>query len=156
MPQRTIETPVGPVRIACEGDYIATIRIDAVAEPDIGGNDRLLDQAAAQLAAYFAGTAEHFDLPLVPALTSRGAALRAAICGVPSGATITYGTLALASGSSARAIGQACARNPLPIVVPCHRIVASGGLGAYSAGGGIATKDWLLRHESKERMLWEI
>jgi methylated-DNA-[protein]-cysteine S-methyltransferase len=58
--------------------------------------------------------------------------------------------------SAARAIGQACARNPLPIVVPCHRVVASNGLGPYSAGHGIATKAWLLAHESKETMLWDL
>jgi methylated-DNA-[protein]-cysteine S-methyltransferase len=156
MPQRTIETPIGPVRIASEDGRIARIAIDASPQPDSVGDEALLDEAAAQMAAYFAGKIDAFDLPLVPAGTPRGAALRAAICSVPAGETITYGALARTAGSGPRAIGQACARNRLPIIVPCHRIVASDGLGPYSAGGGPVTKDWLLRHESKEKLLWDL
>jgi methylated-DNA-[protein]-cysteine S-methyltransferase len=82
--------------------------------------------------------------------------LRQAICGVPAGYPMTYGELARRIGSAPRAIGQACARNPLPIVVPCHRIIASSGAGHYSAGRGLVTKSWLLAHESKEKLLWEL
>jgi len=156
MPQRTVLTPIGPVRLRSENGRLARIRIGDSLEPDEPGDDALLDAAAAQLAAYFADESVEFDLPLVLPTSPRGAALRAAICSIPAGETLTYGALALRAGSSARAIGQACARNPLPIVVPCHRVVASGGLGPYSAGGGRATKDWLLRHEAKEKLLWEI
>jgi methylated-DNA-[protein]-cysteine S-methyltransferase len=156
MPQRTIETPVGPVRLSSANGRLTAIRIHAAPEPDLAGEEALLDEAAAQLADYFAGTREEFDLPLTPAATPRGAALREAICSIAVGETLTYGALARRAGSAARAIGQACARNPLPIVVPCHRVVASKGQGPYSAGLGAPTKSWLLRHESKEKLLWDL
>ncbi|MHB1515265.1 MAG: methylated-DNA--[protein]-cysteine S-methyltransferase [Acidiferrobacteraceae bacterium] len=69
---------------------------------------------------------------------------------IPSGATRTYGQLARALDTSARAVGQACGANPLPVLIPCHRVVAEQGLGGYSAGPGIASmriKHWLLHHE---------
>jgi len=73
---------------------------------------------------------------------------------IPPGETISYGALARIAGSSPRAIGQACARNPFPIVVPCHRVVGSGGaIGHYSAGRGIITKSWLLDHERRGGLL---
>lgn len=156
MPQRTIETPVGPVRLTSAADRLATIHIGAAPAADVAGDEALLDEAEAQLIAYFAGKCESFDLPLAPSPTPRGAMLRDAICSIQAGETMTYGALAQRFGSGARAIGQACARNPLPIVVPCHRIVASNGLGHYSGGRGLVTKGWLLAHESKEKMLWEL
>jgi methylated-DNA-[protein]-cysteine S-methyltransferase len=156
MPQRTIETPIGPVRLTSESGRLATIHIHAAPEADISGDDALLAEAQTQMIAYFAGHREDFDLPLIPSPTERGAMLRKAICSIPAGETMTYGALAQRIGSAARAIGQACARNPLPIVVPCHRIVASSGPGHYSGGRGLVTKSWLLEHESKEKMLWEL
>ncbi|HWL46290.1 MAG TPA: methylated-DNA--[protein]-cysteine S-methyltransferase, partial [Sphingomonadaceae bacterium] len=90
----------------------------------------------------------HFALPLSPAGTPRGPAHRAAIMAIGYGETASYGEVARAIGSSPRAVGQACARNPLPIIVPCHRVLGAGGaIGHYSAGDGIATKCWLLSHE---------
>lgn len=156
MSQRTIETPIGPVRLTSTANRLAAIHIDATPAADIAGDEALLDDAQAQLIAYFAGDRESFDLPLAPAHTERGAMLREAICSIPAGETITYGALADRVGSGARAIGQACARNPLPIIVPCHRVVASNGLGHYSGGRGLVTKGWLLAHESKEKMLWDL
>ncbi|WP_404711003.1 methylated-DNA--[protein]-cysteine S-methyltransferase [Sphingomonas sp. MMS24-J13] len=156
MPQRTIETPVGPVRFTSAANRLVMLHIDAIPEPDIAGDAALLDDAQAQLIAYFAGNRESFDLPLAPAPTARGAVLRDAICSISAGETMTYGALADRVGSGARAIGQACARNPLPIIVPCHRIVASNGPGHYSGGRGLVTKSWLLAHESKEKMLWDL
>jgi methylated-DNA-[protein]-cysteine S-methyltransferase len=156
MPQRTIETPIGPVRLVSGAGRLASIQIYASSEPDQPGDEPLLDDAAAQIGDYFAGNREDFDLPLVAAHTERGAMLRKAICSIKAGYPLTYGELAHRIGSSARAIGQACARNPLPIVVPCHRIVASTGAGHYSAGRGLVTKSWLLAHESKEKLLWDI
>jgi methylated-DNA-[protein]-cysteine S-methyltransferase len=78
--------------------------------------------------------------------------LRAAICTIPHGQTARYGALAAQIGSGARAVGQACARNPIPVIIPCHRVLASNGLGNYSGGGGIRTKQWLLAHEAGD--LW--
>jgi methylated-DNA-[protein]-cysteine S-methyltransferase len=84
----------------------------------------LLDEAAAQLADYFAGRRTDFDLPLAPTRSRRGDELRAAIRGIGYGSTLSYGMLARIAQSGPRANGQACARNPLPFIVPCHRVVA--------------------------------
>ena len=87
---------------------------------------------------------------MVPLAGPRGEALRAGIAAVGYGETLSYGALARTIGSGARAVGQACARNPYPLVIPCHRILAAGGaLGAYSASDGPATKQWLLDHETR-------
>lgn len=89
-----------------------------------------------------------FDLPLADPITPRGAAHREAIAAIPYGETASYGALAHMLGSSPRAVGQACRRNPLPILIPCHRVIGAGGaIGHYSGGEGIATKLWLLDHE---------
>jgi methylated-DNA-[protein]-cysteine S-methyltransferase len=104
--------------------------------------------------AYVAGELTVFDLPLVPAASDRGPELRAAICSIIYGETASYGDLAARTGASARAVGQACASNPFPIIVPCHRVLPTGGaLGFYSAGDGPATKAWLLKHEHAEGWL---
>jgi methylated-DNA-[protein]-cysteine S-methyltransferase len=104
--------------------------------------------AAEQLEAWFDGALTTFDLALAPARTPRGEVLRAGLVNVGYGSTTTYGALATTLGSSSRAIGQLCARNPFPIVIPCHRVLASGG-GAdrYSAGAGPITKQWLIAFE---------
>ncbi len=142
-----IATPVG--MIAVEGDMSAVhaIRIEAAGMVIPGITSPVL-QAVEQLTQWFAGERMLFDLPLAPAVTLRGQALRDAMVEINYGDTLSYGTLARIAESSARAIGQACARNPFPIIVPCHRILnANGRLGAYSAGQGPTTKQWLLDHE---------
>jgi methylated-DNA-[protein]-cysteine S-methyltransferase len=146
-----IATPIGPVQIEAEGDTLAGIWIGRG-----GGNadTPLLREAAAQLAAYFAGELTMFDLPLAPAGSDRGPELREAICSIGYGETASYGALAARTGASARAVGQACASNPFPIIVPCHRVLPTGGaLGYYSAGDGPTTKAWLLKHERAEGWL---
>jgi methylated-DNA-[protein]-cysteine S-methyltransferase len=150
--QTVIATPIGPVRIDAEDDVLTGIRIGRTgpATPD----HPLLKEAAAQLSAYFEGRLTHFDLPLAPAQNERGAPLRDAICGIGYGETATYGELAGKTGASARAVGQACATNRFPLIVPCHRVLSAGGaLGYYSAGDGPATKVWLLKHEKAEGWL---
>jgi methylated-DNA-[protein]-cysteine S-methyltransferase len=141
----TIATPIGFVRV--EGDEsINRITIDRDGTAKRASGDAIR-AAADQLEAYFAGERLTFNLRLAPLRSPRGEALRAAIVAVVAGKTASYGAVATPIGSSARAIGQACRNNPLPIVVPCHRIV--GGTGHYSAGDGIATKNWLLDHERR-------
>lgn len=141
-----IATPIGPVRIEAEGDQLTGIRIGGSALETV---DPLLIEAARQLRAYFGRRLEQFDLPL-----SGGTQLRDAICGIPYGQTATYGELATRAAASARAIGQACATNRFPIIVPCHRVLPTGGaLGHYSGGDGPTTKFWLLKHERAEGWL---
>ena len=108
--------------------------------------------AAVQLAEYLAGTRRAFDVPLDWSLTggSQRVVLQTLHDTVPYGATVTYGELAARSGlgkayTAARGVGSIMGSNPLPVVVPCHRVLGSGSLGGF--GGGRATKEWLLALE---------
>ena len=115
-----------------------------------GGQDRptpLLEEAVRQLRAYFQGHRKSFDLPLKPAGTRFQQRVWQAMRDIPPGTTRSYGDLARAVGSAPRAIGQAVARNPIPIVIPCHRVLAKGGPGGYSGGEGLPTKRSLLALE---------
>lgn len=146
MPARLIDTPVGPVLIIETAGRLAEIRFAAGTEPD-RDDTPLLRRAEHQIAAYFAGTRRRFDLPLAPAPTAFQARVRRAMQAIPYGQTRGYGELAHEAGGAPRAVGQACGANRLPLVVPCHRVVAAGGLGGYSGGKGLATKRFLLALE---------
>ncbi|MDQ0838938.1 methylated-DNA--[protein]-cysteine S-methyltransferase [Sphingomonas faeni] len=143
----SIATPIGLVRVTGTANRIDAIEILASGDA-VASNAPAIQEALRQLKAYFAGRLTAFDLPLAPSPTERGAVLRQGIVDIAYGETASYGARAKAIGSSPRAIGRACARNPFPIVVPCHRILGAGGaLGAYSAGNGPITKSRLLDHE---------
>lgn len=142
----SIATPIGMVRVSGDDCRLTGLTIDPHPSDELEG-EGALREAAHQLRAYFAGQLDVFDLPLAPASTRRGDELRAALLAIPFGETRTYGALALTHGSSARAIGGACRKNPFPIVVPCHRVVSAGATDFYSAGAGPETKAWLLAHE---------
>jgi methylated-DNA-[protein]-cysteine S-methyltransferase len=146
-----IATPIGPMRV--EGDETAVVRVVIGADGLAAmGSTAPVRAAAEQLLAYFSGDLKDFDLPL-PALASpRGRELRAGLIALGYGETASYGELARRLQSRPRAMGQLCARNPLPVIIPCHRVTAAGGaLGSYSAGDGPATKQWLLDHEQRNR-----
>jgi methylated-DNA-[protein]-cysteine S-methyltransferase len=144
-----IATPIGAIRVEGEETALTGIRIGGDGPPS-PGNAAAVRAAAEQLEQWFAKEREVFDLPLAPAGTPRGEELRAGLIAIGYGETLSYGALARVLGSSPRAIGQLCARNPFPIVVPCHRVLGSGGaLGHYSGGDGPKTKSWLLEHERR-------
>jgi methylated-DNA-[protein]-cysteine S-methyltransferase len=144
-----IATPIGAIRIEGDEAILTGIRIGGDDSPS-NGNATVVREAAEQLEQWFAKEREAFDLPLAPAGTPRGEELRAGLIAIGYGETLSYGALARVLGSSPRAIGQLCARNPFPIVVPCHRVLGSGGaLGHYSGGDGPKTKSWLLEHERR-------
>ena len=143
---RLIDTPAGPLLIVESGGKIAEIRFAAGTESD-RDDTPLLRRVTEQITEYFAGARRHFDLPLAPAATAFQARVRAAMQDIPYGQTRSYGELAHSAGGAPRAIGQACGANPLPLVVPCHRVVAANGLGGYSGGKGLATKRQLLALE---------
>ncbi len=156
MTKTSISSPIGEIVIICDTDALVALRIAPEDEGDypapIAGS--VAAEVADQLDAYFDGRLRDFTVPLAPLVTPRGQALREAMIAIPFGETLTYGLLAQIAGSAPRAIGQACARNPLPIVVPCHRVLSAGGkLGFYSGGKGPATKAWLLDHENGGRLL---
>ena len=118
----------------------------------VGPGSDLLDSACRQLREYFDGARQVFDLPL-----DFGAGLqrdvRLAMAAIPYGETRTYGDLAKDLGVPAQAIGQACGANALPIMIPCHRILAASGMGGYSGAGGVETKVALLRLEGAASLL---
>jgi methylated-DNA-[protein]-cysteine S-methyltransferase len=149
MPQLSCLTPIGDLTISAEDGAIVAL--------DWGrGRDQedtpLLREAAAQLQDYFDGLRTGFDLPLAPQGSPFQQRVWQALREIPAGETRSYGDLARLLGSSARAVGQANGRNPIPIIIPCHRVVAAGGrLGGYSGGDGASTKRILLGIEQRGR-----
>ena len=112
------------------------------------GTDSLLDEARRQLTAYFAGRLRAFDLPLAPNGTDFQRRVWVELTKIPFGTTVSYGELArrLSNAAAVRAVGAANGRNPIPIIVPCHRVIGSNG-SLTGFGGGLPRKQWLLRHE---------
>jgi methylated-DNA-[protein]-cysteine S-methyltransferase len=148
MPSLSLPSPVGQLTIDEEDDAIVAIRW---ADAPAGNGSPLLTEAARQLDAYFSSKLTHFDLPLAPAGSRFESRVWSAMQLIPFGETRSYGDLASAVGSAPRAVGGACGRNPIPIVIPCHRVLARGGLGGYSGAGGLATKQRLLALEGALR-----
>jgi methylated-DNA-[protein]-cysteine S-methyltransferase len=139
-----IDSPVGRLTITATEDAIVSIGWGGDA---VGDETRLLVDARRQLAAYFDHRLTHFDLPLAPAGSPFEQQVWQAMQRIPFGETRRYGELAMEIGSAPRAIGRACGKNPIPIVIPCHRVLARGGLGGYSGGAGLPTKRLLLALE---------
>jgi methylated-DNA-[protein]-cysteine S-methyltransferase len=144
---KTIDTPLGPVRLVASDGALAGVYLPAQeARRADDGDDPILAQAARELSEYFAGERTRFDVPLRARGTAFQARVWALLRAIPYGATRSYGELARSIDSAARAVGGANAKNPLSIVVPCHRVVgARGDLVGYA--GGAAAKRWLLEHE---------
>ncbi|MEQ8193279.1 MAG: methylated-DNA--[protein]-cysteine S-methyltransferase [Rhodospirillales bacterium] len=145
MPHLSLKSPFGDLTVFEEDS--ALIAIEWGKAP-ASKKTSLLLEAQNQLEAYFDGRLKTFDLPLAPNGTPFLKRVWKHMRTIPYGKTETYGDVAKRLQSGPRAVGMACGRNPLPIVVPCHRIVgAGGGLTGYTGGGGIETKRTLLRHE---------
>ena len=150
----TIDSPVGPLLLAADDGGVRLIefhqsRHRARREDDwVEGNHPLLDAARTQLGEYFRGQRDAFDLPLAPRGTAFQRDVWLALATIPYGDTISYAQLAARVGKStaSRAVGAANGRNPLPIVLPCHRVIgANGSLTGF--GGGLPTKQFLLELE---------
>lgn len=142
MPALTVPSPFGPVTLHDRGGVL--VRLDWGAVPP--DPSPLLDVAAAQLVDWFAGRRRGFDLPLDWG-SGLHAAVRRAMAAIPMGETRTYGDIARSVGAPPQAVGQACGANPLPILIPCHRVTGTNWLGGFSAPGGVETKAALLRFE---------
>ena len=149
-----IPSPVGPLRLTGDGSaltgvYLSPQRYGPNEFPeDARGSDPVLGETARQLSAYFDGRLQQFVLPLAPRGTPFQQRVWAALCEIPYGATISYLTLArqVADQKAVRAVGGANGRNPISIVIPCHRVIgADGSLVGY--GGGLERKRWLLQFE---------
>ena len=145
MSHATCFSPLGPLTVtAADGAIVAL----SWGEAGCGLLDPLVQTAVEQLEAYFEGSLRYFSVPLKPAGTAFQRRVWAAMAAIPCGETRSYGALAGELGSGPRAVARACAANPIPILIPCHRIIgADGSLTGYSGGSGIDTKAWLLRHE---------
>lgn len=146
-----LATPFGALGVRIADDTVSEIRFLPPGTRVVKPKNVLAERTCAQLSAYLADPQASFDLPLEPAGTDFQRRVWRAIAAIPQGKTLTYGEIARRLKSAPRAVGQACGRNPYPVVVPCHRVVAAnGGLGGFdSATGGylIDTKRWLLTHE---------
>ena len=150
---RRIDSPVGPLMLAADDHALRHIEFRDNCHPADrrdwhGGDNPILQAAQQQLGEYFTGNRRQFDLPLAPHGTDFQCTVWRALAEIPYGSTISYAQLAqrLGNPNGTRAVGAANGRNPLPIVLPCHRVIgADGGLTGF--GGGLPTKEFLLRLE---------
>jgi methylated-DNA-[protein]-cysteine S-methyltransferase len=151
-----MKSPIGALTLVASADGLSHVVFAGEQLPPAGdateAATRLLAQAAQQLQEYFAGTRQQFDLALDPQGTPFQLAAWQVLAEIPYGETISYGEQARRLGrqGAARAVGAANGRNPLPIVVPCHRVVGAGGK-LVGFGGGLAAKRYLLDLEVSAR-----
>jgi methylated-DNA-[protein]-cysteine S-methyltransferase len=152
----SIDSPVGRLCLLASGDALVGVHFPELEPSGVearaaGDGDPLLSRARVELAEYFAGKRRAFDLPLAPRGTDFQEEVWRALTAIPFGVTCSYAAIAAAVGrpSAMRAVGAANGKNPIAIIVPCHRVIgADGSLTGYA--GGLPRKRWLLRHEGIE------
>lgn len=148
--QAIVAAPGFALGVRCSDDEITAVDF-LEAQPEQAPGTLLAGEAVRQLRAYLADPAFIFSLPLRPAGTAFQRRVWQQIAAIPLGRTETYGQLAKSIQNAPRAVGQACGANPYPLVVPCHRVIATGGgLGGFNRQGGgflLDVKRWLLKHE---------
>ena len=147
-----VEAPFGAVGIRTEAGQVRELVYLPPRFDEKPAQDPLSERAARQVERYLAEPDFRFDLPLADAGTAFQRKVWAVIAAIPRGDVLTYGEVAKLIQSAPRAVGQACGRNWFPLVIPCHRVVASGGLGGFAlhdddTGFHLGVKRWLLRHE---------
>jgi methylated-DNA-[protein]-cysteine S-methyltransferase len=151
--QAVVAAPGFALGVRCCDDEVTAIEF-LEPQPEQAPTTALAAEAVRQLHAYLNDPDFAFDLPLRPAGTTFQRRVWAEIAAIPSGRTHTYGQLAKSLKNAPRSVGQACGANPYPVVVPCHRVVATGGgLGGFARERGgflLDVKRWLLQHESHE------
>jgi len=150
MPSASLTTPLGALCVTEDHGAITALAWHDAFRPD---DTPILRRALKQLRAYFAGDLQAFDLPTRVTGTDFQRSVCAAIAAIPHGETRSYGDLAKALNVPAQAIGTGCGGNPIPIIIPCHRVLGTHGLGGFSGKGGVDTKVWLLRHEGAGGLL---
>lgn len=147
MPQLSVHTPLVDALTLTEEDG-AIVALDWGWARD-QAETPLLREARRQLDQYFDGERQSFDLPLAPHGTPYRQKVWAALQAIPYGETRTYTQIALQAGGVSRSVGGANGANPIPIIIPCHRVVAANGPGGFSAPGGLETKRRLLHLEAR-------
>jgi methylated-DNA-[protein]-cysteine S-methyltransferase len=157
MKSAVYESPIGPLTLASNGVAITQVEFEngRYALPQHPrGDDKVLSQAMRELDAYFAGKLRAFTTPVAPKGTPFQVKAWTALQKIPYGATRTYGQQALAIGAptASRAVGAANGRNPIPVIIPCHRVIGAGG-SLTGFGGGIERKKFLLDLEQGAPLL---
>lgn len=148
--QAVMETPIGPLGIRVDGEGITAIDFLPQSAKPISPATPLAKRAVRELAQYFSDAGHSFSLPLHGEGTDFQHSVWRLLRQIPLGQVWTYGDIARRLNSSPRAVGNACRRNPLPVVVPCHRVLSAQGLGGYAGetrGRNMEIKCWLLAHE---------
>lgn len=152
MAELVTDSPIGALRITSNGNAIT--RIEWTDDPVSGDGDDVSRETADQLAAYFEQKLFDFTVPCAPAGSDLVIAVCQAMQTIPYGEVWTYGQMAESVKSEPRAVGAACGGNPIPIVIPCHRVVGGGGkLTGFSGGNGVETKAKLLALEKANGQL---
>jgi methylated-DNA-[protein]-cysteine S-methyltransferase len=145
VPLLSLHTPVGDISVAEDDGAVVSVEWGWGRDQD---ETALLRRAREQLHAYFDGALTTFDLPLAPEGSAYRQRVWRALLAIPYGATRSYLDIARAAGGSPRSVGGANGANPIPIIIPCHRVVATSGIGGYSGGDGLPTKRALLELEN--------
>ena len=149
----TMTTPIGILLLSSDEKYLKSISFDADVLEDAPWLPEVLNQTRKQLEEYFIGTRRQFEIPLLAEGTDFQQQVWKKLEDVPFGSTKSYADIALELGSesASRAVGMANGRNPIPIIIPCHRIIGHNGkLTGYA--GGLDRKKWLLVHEQRNSM----
>lgn len=150
--QAIFSAPFGALGICCEDEVLTGINFLALNTPPLAPQSRFALGVCKQLQAYFENPAFNFNIPHRLKGTAHQSKVWQAMCAIPRGQTRQYGELAKLLASSARAVGQACGSNPIPIVIPCHRVVSKVGMGGFAHqrdGYELGIKRWLLAHEQR-------
>ncbi|KVC67138.1 methylated-DNA--[protein]-cysteine S-methyltransferase [Burkholderia stagnalis] len=146
-----IDAPFGKIGVRTDASVVREIVYLPVSVKNVDPDTPLAKRAVEQIERYFERASASFDLPLAEVGTAFQHRVWDAICAIPPGVVLTYGQVAKQVGSAPRAVGQACGANYFPLVIPCHRVVASGGLGGFANhdddGYYLRVKRWLLAHE---------
>lgn len=149
--QARLASPFAVLGIVTDGAALTALDFLPLGTSVLEPQDAVAKKACVQLRDYLDGLPVRFDVPLAPRGTPFQNRVWQAMRQIPSGSTQSYGELARLLDSAPRAVGQACGANPIPLIIPCHRVLARHGLGGFmnsSGGEPLAIKRWLLRHES--------
>ena len=146
-----INAPFGGVGIHVESDYVVGIQLFPIQQSARETSHQFAQYIAHKISQYFMQAASILDIPYAVSGTPFQKRVWKAISDIPAGEVLTYSELAEKVGSGPRAVANACGANRLPLLIPCHRVVAKNGLGGFMQGidGGLKIKEWLLAHESK-------
>jgi methylated-DNA-[protein]-cysteine S-methyltransferase len=150
--QAKLPVPFGVLGIRCAGDTLTGIDFLPATEKPQRASGAFANTVCEQLLRYFENPSARFSVPLNPGGTPHQNKVWRAMLAIPRGETRSYGELAAELGSGAQAVGQACGANPIPVIIPCHRVVGKADLGGFmrhASGASLDIKRWLLAHEQR-------